>query len=76
MNALTRKAVADVTRRAGRTILMVLGIMIGVLGITAVNQANSQIGGTFFLQHRSHSGSQHHHDRRHEQTSRLDDSDN
>ncbi len=47
MNALTRKAVADVTRRVGRTILMVLGIMIGVLGITAVNQANSQIGGTF-----------------------------
>lgn len=47
MNALTRKAVADVTRRVGRTILMVLGIMIGVMGITAVNQANSQIGGTF-----------------------------
>src|SRR5258707_6923826 len=47
MNALTRKAVADVTRRVGRTILMVLGIMIGVLGLTAVNQANSQIAGTF-----------------------------
>lgn len=47
MNALTWKAVADVTRRVGRTILMVLGIMIGVMGITAVNQANSQIGGTF-----------------------------
>jgi putative ABC transport system permease protein len=47
MNALTRKAVADVTRRVGRTILMVLGIMIGVMGLTAVNQANSQIAGTF-----------------------------
>src|SRR6266567_466816 len=47
MNALTRKAVADVTRRVDRTILMVLGIMIGVMGFTAVNQANSQIGGTF-----------------------------
>src|SRR5947209_14270976 len=48
MNALTRKAVTDVTRRIGRTILMVLGIMIAVLGITAVNQANSQIGGAFY----------------------------
>jgi putative ABC transport system permease protein len=47
MNALTRKAVADVTRRVGRTVLMALGIMIGVMGITAVNQASSQIGGTF-----------------------------
>lgn len=47
MNALTRKAVADVTRRVGRTILMVLGIMIGVMGLTAVNQANSQIAGSF-----------------------------
>ncbi|HEY0755670.1 MAG TPA: FtsX-like permease family protein [Ktedonobacteraceae bacterium] len=47
MNALTHKAVADVTRRAGRTLLMVLGILLGVMGITAVNQANSQIGGTF-----------------------------
>lgn len=47
MNALTRKAVADVTRRVGRTLLMVLGIMIGVMGLTAVNQANSQIAGSF-----------------------------
>lgn len=47
MNALTRKAVTDVTRRVGRTILMVLGIIIGVMGFTAVNQANSQITGTF-----------------------------
>lgn len=47
MSALTRKAVADVTRRLGRTFLMVLGILIGVMGLTAVNQANSQIVGTF-----------------------------
>lgn len=47
MNALVRKAVADVTRRMGRTILMVLAIALGVMGITAVNQASSQIGGTF-----------------------------
>lgn len=47
MNALNRKVLADVTRRAGRTVLMILAIMIGVMGITAVNQANSQIGGTF-----------------------------
>lgn len=40
MSVLTRKAIADVTRRKGRTILMILGIFIGVLGITAVNGAN------------------------------------
>ncbi len=36
----TRKAIADVTRRKGRTILMILGIFIGVLSLTAINGAN------------------------------------
>src|SRR6266516_3596493 len=36
----TRKALADVTRRKGRTILMILGIFIGVLSLTAINAAN------------------------------------
>lgn len=40
ISVLTRKAIADVTRRKGRTILMILGIFIGVLGLTAVNGAN------------------------------------
>ncbi len=40
LSVLNRKAIADVTRRKGRTILMILGIFIGVLGLTAVNGAN------------------------------------
>ncbi len=48
MNAVNRKAVADVTRRVGWTVLMILGILLGVLGMTAVNQANDQISGAFF----------------------------
>ena len=48
MHALTRKSLADVTRRKGRTLLMILGILIGVLGITAVTQASDQLGGAFF----------------------------
>ncbi|MGH2497614.1 MAG: FtsX-like permease family protein [Ktedonobacteraceae bacterium] len=35
--ALTRKSIADVTRRRLRTILVVLGIAVGVLGLTAIN---------------------------------------
>ncbi|HEX6483584.1 MAG TPA: FtsX-like permease family protein [Ktedonobacteraceae bacterium] len=53
----TRKAIADVTRRKGRTILMILGIFIGVLSLTAINGANdlfskdlqSGIGNSFDL---------------------------
>ena len=48
MHALTRKSLADVTRRKGRTLLMILGILTGVLGITAVTQASDQLGGAFF----------------------------
>lgn len=44
MSVLNRKAIADVTRRKGRTILMILGIFIGVLGLTAVNGANDLFG--------------------------------
>ncbi len=44
---LTRKALADVMRRKGRTALMVLGILIAVMGLTAVNQANDLIGAAF-----------------------------
>jgi putative ABC transport system permease protein len=35
--ATLRKSLADVTRRKGRTLLVVLGIFIGVCGLTAIN---------------------------------------
>ncbi len=37
MRALMKKAVKDVTRRKGRTLLVALGIFIGVFGLTAIN---------------------------------------
>src|SRR5262245_63677758 len=36
-SASFRKSIADVTRRKGRTLLAVLGIFIGVCGLTAIN---------------------------------------
>lgn len=48
MSALTRKALADVTRRKGRTLLAVLGILVGVLGLTAANEATDLLSGAFF----------------------------
>ncbi len=47
ISALTRKSLADVTRRKGRTILVVLGIMIGVTGLTAINGAAGTLGAAF-----------------------------
>jgi len=46
-----RKALADVTQRKGRTVLVILSILIGVLGLTAVNIANDEIGGAFIYSH-------------------------
>src|SRR5215470_12913894 len=40
LSALARKSLADVTRRKLRTLLVVLGIAIGVLGLTSINVAN------------------------------------
>src|SRR5215472_14221498 len=48
---LLRKALADVTQRKGRTVLVILSILIGVLGLTAVNSANDVIGGAFIYSH-------------------------
>ncbi len=48
MSALLRKSLADVMRRKGRTMLAILGIFIGVLGVTSVNEANDLISGAFF----------------------------
>ena len=54
--ALTRKSVADVTRRRLRTILVVLGIAIGVLGLTAINIASDALNASLsFSQKRSSS---------------------
>jgi len=44
MNALWKKAISDVTRRKLRTALTVLGIAIGVMGLTAINLASNQLG--------------------------------
>jgi putative ABC transport system permease protein len=42
MNALTKKAVRDVTRRRLRTTLTAMGIAIGVMGLTGISLASSQ----------------------------------
>jgi putative ABC transport system permease protein len=42
MNALTKKAVRDATRRKLRTTLTVLGIAVGVMGLTAISLASGQ----------------------------------
>src|SRR5260370_12129923 len=42
-----RKALADITQRKGRTVLVSLGIRMCVLGLTAVNTGNDVIGGAF-----------------------------
>src|SRR5260370_14478872 len=47
VSALTRKSIADVTFRRGRSLLVICGIMIGVLGLTAVNSASGTIGNAF-----------------------------
>ncbi len=48
VSVLMRKSLADVTRRKGRSILMIVGILIGVLGLTAVNVASDTFGRDFF----------------------------
>ncbi len=37
LSPLARKSLADITRRKGRTLLVVLGILVGVGGLTAIN---------------------------------------
>lgn len=43
MSVLFKKALADVTRRKLRTALTVLGIAIGVMGLTGINVASAQL---------------------------------
>ena len=51
MTPLTRKSLADVTRRKLRTVLVVLGIMIGVGGLTAINVASGALYSAFAYSH-------------------------
>src|SRR5262245_60982739 len=46
-SARLRKSLADVTRRKGRTLLVVLGIFIGVAGLTAINFTDDALVGAF-----------------------------
>jgi putative ABC transport system permease protein len=46
-----RKSLADITQRKGRAVLVTLGILIGVLGLTAVNTANEVVAGAFIYSH-------------------------
>ncbi|HEY0754345.1 MAG TPA: ABC transporter permease [Ktedonobacteraceae bacterium] len=48
MTILIRKVLMDITRRKGRSSLIILGIVIGVLGLTAMNEATSLVAGAFF----------------------------
>jgi putative ABC transport system permease protein len=47
LSASLRKSFADVTRRKGRTLLVVLGIFIGVFGLTAINITQDQLFAAF-----------------------------
>ncbi|HEY1353978.1 MAG TPA: FtsX-like permease family protein [Ktedonobacteraceae bacterium] len=48
MSVLVRKVFLDITRRKGRSFLLILGILIGVLGFTTLNEAVDLIGDAFF----------------------------
>ncbi|HKF38939.1 MAG TPA: ABC transporter permease, partial [Ktedonobacteraceae bacterium] len=47
LSASLRKSLADVTRRKGRTFLVVLGIFIGVFGLTAITLTQGQLFAAF-----------------------------
>ncbi len=46
-SARLHKSVADITRRKGRTLLIVLGIFTGVFGLTAINVTQDQLFAAF-----------------------------
>lgn len=47
ISPLLKKALSDLIQRKGRTVLMVAGICLGVMGVTAVTEATGLLGGTF-----------------------------
>jgi ABC-type antimicrobial peptide transport system permease subunit len=46
-SASLRKSLADVTRRKGRTLLVVIGILVGVAGLTAINVTEDTLVSAF-----------------------------
>ena len=54
LSASLRKSLADVTRRKGRTLLVVLGIFIGVFGLTAITITQDQLFAAFAYSVGSH----------------------
>ncbi len=48
MSVLARKALLDIARSKGRSLLIMLGILIGIVGLTAMNEAADLISGAFF----------------------------
>ncbi len=50
LNALVRKSLADVWRRKGRTLVIILGILIGVMGLTAINGSADALLAAFTFQ--------------------------
>lgn len=47
LSPLARKALADVSRRKSRALLVILGIVIGVTGLTAINVSAGGLGAAF-----------------------------
>src|SRR5215469_6373726 len=47
LRASFRKSLSDVTRRKGRTLLVVLGIFIGIFGLTCINFTEDTLVGAF-----------------------------
>lgn len=47
MNALTRKVFRDITRRKLRTALTILGIAVGIIGLSAISVASNQFKSSF-----------------------------
>ncbi len=45
--ALIRKSIADITRRKGRSVLVILGVFISVCGLVAINTANASLASAF-----------------------------
>src|SRR5215470_6450576 len=54
MSARFKKSLADVTRRKGRTLLVVLGIFIGVAGLTTINVTEEQLSAAYAFTAGSH----------------------
>ncbi|HEX9414516.1 MAG TPA: ABC transporter permease, partial [Ktedonobacterales bacterium] len=50
LSALVRHSLADIWRRKGRTLLIILGLLIGVMGLTAINGSADALLAAFTFQ--------------------------